>query len=109
MGDAFTDWYSKPVRVRKLTSDDPSSDSSSFAAPVDLIGMVEETVQVVRDPKGAEVTSTVAVYLPISDKGKVTAGSRIELPASAHPDTVAISVMETDEGEDLDGVTVMCE
>lgn len=107
--DAFADWHNRPVRVRKLTNSNPSDDSSSFAGPVDLMGMVEETLQIVRDSSGAEVLSTVTIHLPITDKGKVTAGSQIELPWSSRPDTVAISVADAEAGWDIDGVTVMCE
>lgn len=109
MSSPFREWYRHPVIIRKLTNTDPYSDRVTFDVPVTRYAHLEETVTITRNAQGAQVASTLTVFLPVTDAALVNAGARIQLPTSQHPDTVAISVQVVNEGNDLDGVTVMCE
>lgn len=102
--DPFADWYTTAVVVEKLI-EGGTTDALTFQSPQTLYGYVEQTSQLVRDPNGAEVVSTASVWLPTTDAGKVTAGSRITIGSRA---TQVILVAETTGDQDLDGVTVMC-
>lgn len=102
--DPFADWYSTAVVVEKLI-EGGTTDALTFQPAVTLHGYVEQLTQLVRDPTGAEVVSTASVWLPVTAAGKVTAGSRITIGSRV---TQVISVAETTEDQDLDGVTVMC-
>jgi len=102
--DPFADWYTTPVVVEKLI-ETGTSDTLTFNPPETLHGWVEQVSQLARDSQGAEVVSTASVWLPVTDAGKVTAGSRITIGGRT---TSVISVAETTADDDLDGVTVMC-
>lgn len=104
MADPFTDWYTTAVVVEKLI-EGGTTDALTFQSAQTLYGYVEHSTQLVRDAAGSEVVSTASVWLPATDAGKVTAGSRITIGSRT---TSAISVAETSGDEDLDGVTVMC-
>lgn len=102
--DPFSDWYTTAVVVEKLI-DGGTTDALTFQPPATLHGYVEQLTQLVRDADGSEVVSTASVWLPVTDAGKVTAGSRITIGARV---TQVISVAETTGDQDLDGVAVMC-
>lgn len=108
MSNLFGEWYTKPVRVSRLSNDSPGSDATSYEAPVDLMGQVEEKIQLVRDGQGVDIVSTLTLYLPLAAAPHVNAGARIELVGSQDPITTALAVAVSDEGDELDGVTVVC-
>lgn len=77
-------WFTTPVQVRRLTGS--GAYGPVHAAAVEVLGAVDARVRLVRDPTGAEVTSSTTVVFPGGTD--VPVGSLVTLPAS-HGDRTA--------------------
>lgn len=72
------EWFTTPVQVQRLTGS--GAYGPVHAAAVEVLGAVDARVRLVRDPTGAEVTSSTTVVFPGGTD--VPVGSLVTLPAS---------------------------
>ena len=77
--DLLAAWWQHQVVVERYTGSAAYGDT--YAAPVTITGLVDDSRKLVRTQQGDEVVSSATVYFPAST-ADIPLGSRVTLPAT---------------------------
>lgn len=102
--DTFADWYVHTVDVDTIGAPDEFG-ATPVTSHVDVACWIEDKVQLVRGPDGAETVSTATLWLPLERRDWFTPGSVVHL-AGRDSQVISVSAGDSTTGDSLDGIAV---
>lgn len=97
--DDLADFWVHTVTIARFLGRGPAGDT--YDPPTPLVGFVDDTRKLVRDPGGSEVVSSTTVMAPATTE-LVPVGSKVTLPATFGARTAKVVAANVHDSGDLD-------